>query len=422
MAEDSRVQPVVVPRWVQLVLLPLAVLGAWALIRAAGIVALVFVIGGLIALLLNPFVSAFRRLGLPRGIAVLAVYVWVVLLLGGVGVLLSNPIADQVSAFRDNVPQIVDDANRELADLQGWLDDNGVDVEIAAPGRTAVQTLGENLAEGSGELFSFTQDALRIFVEASFGLILVLVVSIYMLLYAERIGDGVRRIVPRGDGSPDDDYPRGVQRAVFGYVRGQFLFSSIMGASAGLMLYVLGSLGIFEQGKDYAFFFGLFYGFCELIPYVGPAIGAFPPVVIAALGGEPLDAVWLIIAFTGLQQIEGHIVAPNVFAHSLQMNPLLVIFSLLMGGQLYGFIGAFVALPVAAIVRETVVYMRRHLVFEPWPHAQLAGLGMLEDDEVERPCPECGAALPEAAAVCPACGTEIGPPDQAAAAASAGPA
>jgi hypothetical protein len=60
------------------------------------------------------------------------------------------------------------------------------------------------------------------------------------------------------------------------------------------------------------------------------------------------------------------------------------------------------------------------VVFEPWPRAELAGVGLLS--EAGRPCPECGAELPEEATVCPACGTEIGAPDQAAAAASAGPA
>ena len=135
-----------------------------------------------------------------------------------------------------------------------------------------------------------------------------------------------------------------------------------MGTSAGIMLWVLGSLGIFPDGKTYAFAFGAFYGFAELIPYIGPAIGAFPPVVIAALSGDPLDAVWLIIAFTVLQQLEGHVVAPNVFGQALRINPLLVIFALLLGGRLAGFLGAFMALPIAAILRETIVYLRRHLV------------------------------------------------------------
>ena len=69
-----------------------------------------------------------------------------------------------------------------------------------------------------------------------------------------------------------------------------------MGTSAGSPV-VLGSLGIFPEGKTYAFVFGAFYGFAELIPYLGPALGAFPPVMIALFSGEPLDALWLAIMF-----------------------------------------------------------------------------------------------------------------------------
>ncbi len=105
----------------------------------------------------------------------------------------------------------------------------------------------------------------------------------------------------------------------------------------------------------------------RFIPYVGPAVGATPPVLIALFSGEPLDAIWLILAFTALQQIEGHIVAPQIFGHTLRINPILVIFALLVGGEIYGIVGALVALPIAAVVRETVVYLRRHLVLEPWP-------------------------------------------------------
>ena len=132
-----------------------------------------------------------------------------------------------------------------------------------------------------------------------------------MLIYGDRIGAVARGLVPPGDGTPDDDFPTRIQASLFGYVRGQVLFSLIMGTSAGLMLFFLGSLGIFPEGKTYAIAFGAWYGFAELIPYVGPAIGGFPPVVIAALSDNPIDAVWLIIAFTVLQQLEGHVVAPQ---------------------------------------------------------------------------------------------------------------
>jgi predicted PurR-regulated permease PerM len=189
-----------------------------------------------------------------------------------------------------------------------------------------------------------------------------------------------------------------------------------MGTSAGVMLWVLGSLGIFPDGQTYAVAFGAFYGFAELIPYVGPAIGAFPPVVIAALSSHPLDAVWLIIAFTVLQQLEGHVVAPQVFGQALRINPLLVILALLLGGRIAGFVGAFVALPITAIVRETVVYMRRHLVFQRWDLPATR-----PPTEPQARCPECHVLVPRDAAECPACGTELPAGDESTAAAASAP-
>jgi putative heme transporter len=352
---------------------------------------------------------------------VLITWLALLLVIVGIAVLLANPVTDQVSKFRDSVPGLVDDATHSLDQLQAWLDRNGIRVQIQEQGQSALTTIGDNLAKGSGEVVSFTRDALTVAVEASIALILVLVLSIYMLLYGEQIGDVVRRIVPKGDGTPEDDFPTRIQAAVFGYVRGQFLFSLIMGASAGVGLWVLGSLGIFPDGKTYALFFGAFYGFAELIPYIGPAIGAFPPVVVAALSDKPLDAVWLLIFFTALQQIEGHVVAPNVFAQALRINPLLVILALLLGGQLYGFIGAFVALPVAAVIRETVVYMRRHLVLEPWGTPSAEDLRRRKEAPPPAACPECGEPRQPDAAFCPACGTELASADESAAAASAAP-
>ncbi|MDQ3723691.1 MAG: AI-2E family transporter, partial [Actinomycetota bacterium] len=216
----------------------------------------------------------------------------------------------------------------------------------------------------------------------------VVVVSVYMLLYGARIGALVRRIVPPGDGTPEDDFPTRVQHAVFGYVRGQLLFSLIMGTSAGAALWIFGVVGIFPLGQTYAFAFGLFFGVMELIPYVGPVLGALPPVIVA-LVQDPLTAVWVVLLFVALQQLEGHVVAPNVFGRALRLNPLLVILALLLGGQIYGFVGALVALPIAAVLRETVVYLRRHLVFEPWGTAPplIIGPGPPPQPPPEPPAP-----------------------------------
>ena len=425
MQERPAVPPVVVPRWIQAVVLPLAIVGAYLLLRAAGPVALIFIVAALVALLLNPFVTMLQRAHVPRGLAVLCVYLALIVVLASIGAVLADPIGDQASRFSRAVPGVVDDANAELANLQQWLDDNGIHVEVAAQGETALETLGARVTEGSGELVSFTREALTTAIEGSIALILVVVLSVYMLLYGQRIGAAVRSVAPPGDGTPADDYPTRVQRAVFGYVRGQLMFSIIMGTSAGIALWIMGSLGVFPEGKTYAVVFGAFYGFAELIPYVGPAIGAAPPVLIALFSDNALDALWLTIMFIALQQIEGHVVAPTVFAQALRINPLLVIFALLMGGRLYGFLGAFLALPLAAVVRETVVYAREHMVLEPWGTPSAAELGRApqppNEAEPVRRCPECGTPAAENAAYCSACGTELAEADEAAAAASAAP-
>jgi len=204
----------------------------------------------------------------------------------------------------------------------------------------------------------------------------VIVLSVYMLIYGERIGAGVRAIMPPGDGTPEDDFPLRIQRAVGGYVRGQGLFSLAMGTGAGVGMWVFGATGVFHDGKTYAFAFGAWFGLMELIPFVGPFLGALPPLLVA-LFQDPLTAVWLGIFFSALQQLEGHVVAPYIFGHTLRINPLLVIFALLLGGEAYGVLGALLALPLAAMLRETVVYLRRHLVLEPWGTA--SPLSLVED-------------------------------------------
>jgi predicted PurR-regulated permease PerM len=365
----------VVPRWIQLVLLPLGVLGLWALARASGPVLLILIFAGTIALILNPMVKRLQRRRIPRGLAILLVYVALFAAFGGVGVLLANPVSNQVNRFANDVPHFVHKANKDLADFQRWLDRHGIKVQIQQQGQTALQTLQRNVLKSSGNIVSFSRDLLGKVITISFDLVLVLVLSVYLLVYARDIGSLARRIMPPGDGTPQDDYPLLVQKAVFGYVRGQLLFSLIMGTSAGLLLWIVGTIGIFPDGARYAVFFGGFYGLMELIPYVGPILGALPPVLIA-LFNDPISALWVTLMFILLQQLEGHIVAPQVFRISLRINPILIILSLLIGNQIYGIPGALVALPVAAVIRETVMYLRRHLVLEPWVTAAGPGAGL----------------------------------------------
>src|SRR4051794_38965471 len=400
-------EPVVVPRWIQLVALPLLLLLTYAVIKAAGTVVLIFVTAAVIALILNPLVAGLQRARLPRGVAIVCVYVGFLGVLVAGGVLLANPISDQVTTLRDDVPSITHSANERLADVQDYFDRKGINVEIKRQGETALQTLQDKVVGGTDSIVSFGTDLLTKLVTASVGLILVFVLSVYMLIHGERIGALVRQVMPPGDGTPEDDYPARVVRAVAGYVRGQLLFSVVMGAGAGIGLWILGVTGVFPDGKTYALAFGVFFGLMELVPYVGPFLGAAPPLLVA-LFQDPITAVWVALFFIGLQQIEGHIASPLIFGHALRINPLLVIFALLFGAELFGIVGALVALPVAAVVRETVVYLHQHLVLEPW--GTMTPLEIVEGRASRLRCPECGAPCAAGDAFCPNCGVELARP------------
>ena len=354
------------PRWVQLVLLPLALLAIWAVAKAAGKVLVIFIVAALIALILNPAVAFLQRRKLPRGLAVLAVYLAFFLTLSGIGVLLANPISNQVATFSRDVPNLVKKANRSLAEPQSTLNNSGVHIQFIKQGKTALQTLQDKLVKGSSSIVSSAGGLLTEVVSASFDVLLVFVLSVYMLLYGQRIGRLIRRYMPDGDGTPADDYPTLVQSAVARYVGGQLLFSLIMGTTAGVALYIFGVLGIFPDGRKFAIALGVFYGLMELVPYIGPIVGAVPAVLIALFSGHPVSALWVALMFVALQQLEGHIVAPQIFGHTLRINPLLVIFALLLGLQLHGIVGALIALPILSVLRETAVYLSRHIAFESW--------------------------------------------------------
>jgi predicted PurR-regulated permease PerM len=369
--DETPVEPprAVVPRWVQLVVLPIAIVATWAIAKAAGKVLLLFIIAGLIALILNPAVALLHRTRAPRGLAVLAVYVAFFLSLAGIGVLLANPISHQVQTFSNNLPKLVNEANTQLGKFEHTLNQNGIHLKLVKPGKTALQSVQDKVAKSAGKFASFGTALLTEIANGIFDLVLIFVLSVYMLLYGPSIGALVRRLMPEGDGSKADDYPLLVQRAVTRYVGGQLLFSMIMGLSTGVALYIFGVTGVFPDGRKYAIAFGVFYGVMELVPYIGPILGAVPPTLVA-LFTDPVTAVWVVVLFIALQQLEGHVVAPQVFGHTLRINPLLVIFALLLGLEVHGVIGALVSLPILSVLRETALYLSRHITFEPWDRSK----------------------------------------------------
>ena len=164
--------------------------------------------------------------------------------------LLANPVTTQVNRFAQERPDVIRQANHDLANVQHWLNQHGIKVQIQQQGQTALQTLQKNVLKSSGSIVSFSRDLLGKVVTIAFDLVLMLVLSVYLLVYGEQIGElwcggSCRPATAR----PEDDFPLLVQRAVFGYVRGQLLFSLIMGASAAVALWIFGAIGIFPGAR-----------------------------------------------------------------------------------------------------------------------------------------------------------------------------
>jgi predicted PurR-regulated permease PerM len=381
-----------IPRWIQLVGLPLVLLFLWTMATAVSHVVFLFLIAALIALLLNPLVRALGRLRIPRGFSIAVVFlsfatalVVGVIAIGVVVVDQSRDAADRIDNYLtvENGRTGQTDAERDVDRLQAWLDDHSLErIQVREQGQSFVDRLRDaGPQEYTTRAIDFLEGAALSIFELLFSLVLVIVVSVYMLLDMGRLSAAVdRRFPPRPD-SPSL-IPR-IERALAGYVRGQALLSLIIGTSAGVGLWLLGILGWAEGMDQYALLFGAWVGVMELIPYLGPWLGAIPPVIYALIV-DPVSAIWVTLLFLAIHQIEGHIVVPNVMGSALRLHPLLVIFGLLAGGEIYGLPGIFVALPLLAALRAIWEFMGERIRLEDW-----RGAGPVPVEvEIEPPVPE----------------------------------
>ncbi|HUJ56033.1 MAG TPA: AI-2E family transporter [Gaiellaceae bacterium] len=363
-----------VPRWVQLVMLPLLLLLAWAVAGAVRHVLFLFLVALLIALLLNPIVRLLGRVWIPRGPAVALVYLafaallaLAILALGTVVVQQTRSASHRVDAYfttRSGHPSRTG-AEHDLSRFQGWLDHHRLSsIHVQKQGQKFLNQVGtKDVQKYTTKALNWAEGAGVALVSLLFDVVLVAVVSIYMLLDMQRLTEAIdRRFPPRGPGG----LIVRMEHAVASYVKGQFLVSFIIGLSVGLGLWILGVAGLMPHGGRYAVAFGAWAAFTELIPYLGPWLGGAPPVLYA-LVQHPLSALWVALLFLGIQQLEGHVVVPKVMGSSLRLHPLLVIFGLLAGDAIYGFPGILMALPLLAALRACWEFFGERVELEPWP-------------------------------------------------------
>lgn len=384
---------------------------AWSLLGVAAALALLFwiawqfkvvfpplVLAGAIVFLLNPIVTGMQRRGIPRVAGTGVSYLLFIGLLVLLGFLVAPLVSQQAEELADQWPEL-------RADMEDWLDDlsaqskdgNWVvevpDVEelrdqFGGPESTRnaefdqVVTRAARVLERNDEpvlaadLDRVAADAREQFPEATgigeqlnrareigtrvfeVGLIFVLapIIAFYLLVDLPHIGDVTRRLIPAGANRQVLHVAHRLNVAIGGFFRGQLAVAVIVG--------IMVSVGLAIIDLPFWLIVGMIAGAFNLVPLIGPWVGAVPGVIIALTTRDFSTALWVAAIMTIAQQIDNHFISPLVMQRTVSLHPAVVMLVLLAGGSLGGFFGLLLAVPLTATVKVIVGHLWAVYVLE----------------------------------------------------------
>ena len=309
---------------------------AYQAFLAVGRVITYLVVALFFAIVLTPPVDWLQhRARVRRGIATLIVFLTGLALFSAMIYAFVKPIAEQASQFSRDLPQYVEDARNgkgPIGDLVKRYDLEEKVKENQPKIQEAVTNFGQNGLDIVRRIFSTIVAGIT-----------VMVLTVLILIEGPSLSAGLLNLIP------DERVRLRVQRvsvdaarAVSGYVFGNLLISLIAGVAAWVMLLIL--------GVPYAATLGLFVAFADLIPLVGATLGAIPTVGFAFLHSVPAG-IATIVFFIVYQQFENHVLQVTIMSRTVRLNPLAVLVSVLMGVELFGFLGALLAIPAGGIIQ-----------------------------------------------------------------------
>ncbi|HEX2069475.1 MAG TPA: AI-2E family transporter [Actinomycetota bacterium] len=302
-----------------------------------------------IVYLLNPIVSALEGRGVPRVWGTLLTYLVFLTIVGVALRFLVPMLASQVSSFASTLPRLLANAQSDLART---FDRLGADVQTT----DFFRALSPEGGAGSffSRIFSFTAGVLHSAVVFLLGLVL----SFYLVVDLPKIQRGFMALVPPANHRELVSILERMGRALGAFFRGQLLVALFVGLASMLGLYIV--------GLPYWAVVGGVAGLFNLIPMIGPFIGAIPALFIAFTTttsggllqlepGWPL-AIGASVALLIVQQIDNHIISPNVVARTVKLHPVTVMLGLLVGGTLLGLWGMLLAVPTIAAAKILVLH------------------------------------------------------------------
>jgi len=316
-----------------------------------------FVAAALLAYIGDPLADRLQRLRLPRTLAVMAVFVLTFLMLGLLVLLVGPLIRTQVGALLDALPEIVRQAEQVwLPNIAELLDlEIGEDVGIGA----FVARYGDMAGSwGSKVLVSVTQSG-GVVAAAVLSLFLVPILTFYLLRDWDTILAHLGALIPPNQRDMVVGLARETDEVLGGFLRGQLLVM--------LALSVIYSAGLGLIGLKFAIAIGVVSGLVSFVPYLGFVFGIALASLTVALEPDPLwRLVGVVATFSIAQFIEGSLLTPKLVGDRIGLHPVLIIFAVAAGGQLFGFFGILLALPAAAVLSVLVRFAyHRYLTEHP---------------------------------------------------------
>jgi predicted PurR-regulated permease PerM len=342
-----------------------------------------FIVGLLFVYLLDPPVRWLARHGLRRSLAILIVYVGAIVVFVELLLITVAPLINEALRFIADFPTLAGDLDKQIQKLsqlyarlqippaiRDWID--GVLAGIGQPGGGTVSIDFSFLVPvltGAGSLIGVV-----------FGYLILPVWVAYLLNDRVVLLANFDRALPASWRFDVWAVLRTIERVFGQWVRGQLILGFAVGIFTFVGLIVASELVDPIFGR-YAVLLSVIAGVLELIPIIGPIISAVPAVLLAATVG-PGVVVAALVLYTLVQQIENNFLVPKIQGDAVELHPSLVMFAIIVGGSLAGLLGAILALPVTAAIRDVVRYLFRRLSpDEPGALAiSLTNIGMGPDD------------------------------------------
>ena len=316
-----------------------------------------FVAAALLAYIGDPLADRLERLGLPRTIAVVVVFLLTFLVIGLLVLLVGPLIRSQVAALFDALPQIA----RQVE--QVWLPNVAEFLNIEADEDVGIGAFLARYSDMAGSwgakvLVSVTRSGGAL-AAAVLSLFLVPILTFYLLRDWDAILAHLGALIPSGERETVVALARETDEVLGAFLRGQLLVM--------IALAVLYSVGLGIVGLKFAVAIGVVSGLVSFVPYLGLVFGIGLASLTVVLEPDPLwPLVGVVLTFTIAQMLEGTVLTPKLVGDRIGLHPVIVIFAVAAGGQLFGFFGVLLALPAAAVLSVLVRFaFNRYLKEHP---------------------------------------------------------